>query len=50
MKRLRDVMRDPRWADDEDSVSFLREAEALVAGKPQDVTAPKAAGPQRPPG
>jgi WD40 repeat protein/serine/threonine protein kinase len=35
-QRLRERMRDPRWAEDTDSQSFLREAEALLL-KPKTV-------------
>ena len=31
--RLREVMKQPRWTQDAESVGFLREAEELIEGK-----------------
>jgi WD40 repeat protein/serine/threonine protein kinase len=34
--RLREVMKQPRWAEDAESVSFMREAEEMIEGKASD--------------
>ena len=34
--RLREVMKNPRWAMDDEVKGFLREAEELIEGKPTE--------------
>jgi WD40 repeat protein/serine/threonine protein kinase len=36
LARLREVMKQPRWAQDAEAQGFLREAEELIEGKPAD--------------
>jgi hypothetical protein len=36
LTRLRELMKQPRWADDAEAQGFLREAEELIDGKPAD--------------
>jgi hypothetical protein len=36
LARLREVMKQPRWAKDAEAQSFLREAEELIEGKPTE--------------
>ena len=35
MARLRERMKEPRWADDAESRGFLEEAEALIEERPE---------------